>query len=180
MIYKRISSKGNPNLFFPVSDQSTPNNNNSNTLQKLLPSINIKRNLNPDNHPIPIPKMHFSTLPLLSLLSLASARIIGIAVPKTIRPGDGFNAIIETENYIQSVYDVSIAFGIASGPGYPGSLGTVIGSYYLGPGTYIPTPPSLSSPIIHPCILIFLKNNNKLTRTDRTIKYSNQHNKMDK
>ena len=79
--------------------------------------------------------MHFSTTTTLaSLLSLSSARIIGIAVPATIRPGDGFNAIIETENYIQSVYDVAIAFGVAPGAGYPGTLGTVLGSYYLGPG----------------------------------------------
>jgi hypothetical protein len=70
-----------------------------------------------------------------ALLSLASARIIGIAVPDTIRPGDGFNAIIETENYIQSVYDVAIAFGVAPGNGFPSSLGTVGDSFYLGPGT---------------------------------------------
>jgi hypothetical protein len=69
-----------------------------------------------------------------TLLSVAGARIIGIAVPATIRPGDGFNAIIQTENYIQSVYDVSIAFGVAPGAGSPGSLGNVLGSYYLGPG----------------------------------------------
>jgi hypothetical protein len=70
-----------------------------------------------------------------SLLSLASARIIGIAVPETIQPGGGFNAIIETENYIQSVYDVAIVFGVAPGAGFPGSLGTVMDSFYLGPGT---------------------------------------------
>lgn len=68
-----------------------------------------------------------------SLLTLSSARIIGVAVPETIRPGDTFNAIIEVENYIQSVYDVAIAFGIAQGSGYPGSLGTPITSSYLGP-----------------------------------------------
>lgn len=78
--------------------------------------------------------MQFSTLALSTLVSLASARIVGFAVPQTIRPGDGFNAIIEVENYIQSVYDVSIAFGVAKGAGYPKTLGTVLGSYYLGPG----------------------------------------------
>jgi hypothetical protein len=67
------------------------------------------------------------------LISLASARIVGIAVPDTIKPGDGFNAIIETENYIQSVYDVAIAFGASPGAGYPGTLGTVMDSFYLGP-----------------------------------------------
>jgi hypothetical protein len=64
----------------------------------------------------------------------ASARIIGIAVPQTIKPGDGFNARILTENYIQSVADVAIAFGTAPGAGNDGSLGLNIGSYYLGPG----------------------------------------------
>jgi hypothetical protein len=82
--------------------------------------------------------MHFTStiLATTSLLSLASARIVGVAVPDTIRPGDGFNAIIETENYIQSVDDVAIAFGVAPGNGFPGSLGNLLepSSYYLGPG----------------------------------------------
>jgi hypothetical protein len=69
-----------------------------------------------------------------SMLSLASGRIIGISVPDTIKPGDGFNAIIQVENYIQSVYDVAIAFGVAPGKGFPDSLGTVMNSFYLGPG----------------------------------------------
>jgi hypothetical protein len=68
------------------------------------------------------------------LLSLASGRIVGISVPETIKPGDGFNAIIQVENYIQSVYDVAIAFGVAPGTGYPDSLGTILDSFYLGPG----------------------------------------------
>jgi len=68
-----------------------------------------------------------------SLLSLTSGRIVGISVPDTIKPGDGFNAIIHVENYIQSVYDVAIAFGVAPGSGFPGSLGTVLDSFYLGP-----------------------------------------------
>jgi len=68
-----------------------------------------------------------------SLVSLASARIVGISVPDTIKPGDGFNLYIQTENYIQSVYDVAIAIGVAPGAGYPQSLGTVLDSFYLGP-----------------------------------------------
>jgi len=82
--------------------------------------------------------MHFQSTLVASaaLLSLASARIIGIAVPDTIAPGSGFNAIIETENYIQSVYDVAIAFGVAPGNGFPDSLGTVMDSFYLGPGEF--------------------------------------------
>lgn len=62
-----------------------------------------------------------------------SARIAGIAVPDTIQLGGGFNAIIETEDYIQSVYDVAIVFGVSPGAGYPGSLGNVFDSFYLGP-----------------------------------------------
>lgn len=69
-----------------------------------------------------------------SLLAVASARIVGIAVPETVRPGDNFGVIVEVEDYIQSVADVAIAFGIAPYPGHPGFLGTEISSSYLGPG----------------------------------------------
>ncbi|KAI8254195.1 hypothetical protein K4K58_006534 [Colletotrichum sp. SAR11_239] len=69
-----------------------------------------------------------------SLFALANARIYGIAFPETVKAGDQVNAIIETENYIQSVQDVAIAFGIApEASAYPGTLATVIGSFYLGP-----------------------------------------------
>jgi len=80
--------------------------------------------------------MQFKTIlaATLSLFTLTSARIIGIAVPETIAPGQGFNAIIMVENYIQSVYDVAIAFGVSPGEGHEGTIGTVLGSYYLGPG----------------------------------------------
>ncbi|EFY89892.1 hypothetical protein MAC_04101 [Metarhizium acridum CQMa 102] len=70
-----------------------------------------------------------------SLLALAHARITGISVPETIKPGDTINATIISENYIQAVYDVAIAFGYAPGHGTPESLGLVAGSMYLGPGT---------------------------------------------
>jgi Nis1 family len=73
---------------------------------------------------------------LASVVSLTSARIVGISVPETIKPGDGFNLYIQTENYIQSVYDVAIAVGVAPGAGNPQSLGTVMDSFYLGPGTF--------------------------------------------
>jgi hypothetical protein len=81
--------------------------------------------------------MRFSALlaATTSLAALSAARIVGVAVPDTIRPGDGFNAIIMTENYIQSVYDVAIGFGVAPGAGYPGALGNVLGTFYLGPGS---------------------------------------------
>jgi hypothetical protein len=81
--------------------------------------------------------MKLSTVTVAApLIALTQARINGIAVPATIRPGDGFNARILSSNYIQSVYDVAIAFGYAPAPGFPGALGQVIGSYYLGPGTF--------------------------------------------
>ncbi|KAK7419431.1 hypothetical protein QQX98_003383 [Neonectria punicea] len=68
-----------------------------------------------------------------SLLAVAQARITGISVPSTIKPGDTFNVIIESSNYIQTVYDVAIAVGYAAGEGYPGSLINVADSFYLGP-----------------------------------------------
>lgn len=77
-----------------------------------------------------------------ALSSLASARITGISVPETIKPGDTIDAIIVSSNYIQSVYDVSIAFGYFHGKGIPQSLGFLAGSMYLGPSTLLPTPPN--------------------------------------
>ncbi|KAK2596167.1 hypothetical protein QQS21_006444 [Conoideocrella luteorostrata] len=68
-----------------------------------------------------------------ALLSVTQARITGIAVPDTIKPGDTIDAVIHSSNYIQTVYDVAIAFGYSSGNGYPQSLGVVAGSMYLGP-----------------------------------------------
>lgn len=75
-----------------------------------------------------------------ALLSLANARITGISVPETIKPGDTIDAIIVSSNYIQSVYDVAIAFGYFHGDGIPQSLGFVAGSMYLGPSTYLQQP----------------------------------------
>ncbi|PSR78497.1 hypothetical protein BD289DRAFT_344446, partial [Coniella lustricola] len=45
------------------------------------------------------------------LLSLAHARISGIGIPSTIKPGDSFDLVIQGTGYIQSVTDVSIAVG---------------------------------------------------------------------
>ncbi|KAK2755837.1 hypothetical protein CKAH01_17251 [Colletotrichum kahawae] len=70
----------------------------------------------------------------VSLFALANARIYGIAFPETVKAGDQVNAIIETENYFQTVQDIAVAFGIApEASAYPGTLSTVIGSFYLGP-----------------------------------------------
>jgi len=72
------------------------------------------------------------------LAPVVSGIITGIAVPETIKAGEGFNLRITTANYIQSVYDVSAAVGIAPGNGFRDSLGQVLGSYYLGPGESLP------------------------------------------
>jgi hypothetical protein len=81
--------------------------------------------------------MRFSTIlaATTSLAALSAARIVGVAVPATIRAGDGFNAVIITENFIQSVADVAVGFGVAPGAGYGGALGSVLGTFYLGPGS---------------------------------------------
>lgn len=68
-----------------------------------------------------------------TLLSLVHARIDGISVPSTIKPGDTFNLIFENEIYIQSVTDVSMAVGYAEGSNPPGgSLGIFITAFDLG------------------------------------------------
>lgn len=51
----------------------------------------------------------------------------------SVTPGQPFTITLNTANYIQTVYNVAAAFGIADGEGYPQSLGTVIASEYLGP-----------------------------------------------
>lgn len=68
-----------------------------------------------------------------SLLSLAHARIGGIGVPSTIKPGDTFNLVIEGTGYIQSVTDVSIAVGYAHGSApLDDGLGIFITAFDLG------------------------------------------------
>lgn len=69
----------------------------------------------------------------LTTLSAVSARIIGIEAPSTLAPNSTFNLTLLTENYIQSVADISVAWGYALAPGYPLSLGSFIQSSYLGP-----------------------------------------------
>lgn len=67
------------------------------------------------------------------LLSSAHAIISGIAVPCTIKPGDTFDLIIESQNYIQSVTDVTIAVGYAEGDNPAGdSLGIFLTAFDLG------------------------------------------------
>lgn len=68
-----------------------------------------------------------------SLISLAQARIGGIGVPSTIKPGDTFNIVIEGTGYIQSVTDVSIAVGYALGDApLDDGLGIFVTAFDLG------------------------------------------------
>ncbi|KAL7789774.1 hypothetical protein V8C37DRAFT_385705 [Trichoderma ceciliae] len=77
--------------------------------------------------------MRFSLAAFSPFLAVANAIITGIAVPETIAPGESFTITLRTQNYIQAVYDVAFVVGYADGDGHSGSLGTVLGSYYLGP-----------------------------------------------
>lgn len=83
--------------------------------------------------------MRFSTVAAaLSATSLASARIVGIAAPSTIAPNSTFPLTLLTENYIQSVADIAVAYGFtlptASSPtGYNYTVGQYAKSSYLGP-----------------------------------------------
>ncbi|KAK5125394.1 hypothetical protein LTR85_000503 [Meristemomyces frigidus] len=77
--------------------------------------------------------MQFSVIIIaLSLLSIACARIIGVAVPAEIAPGANFAITVITQNYIQSVVDISAAFGLTQTI-YPDSLGSYLASTYFGP-----------------------------------------------
>ncbi|KAK4950799.1 hypothetical protein LTR10_010792 [Elasticomyces elasticus] len=65
-------------------------------------------------------------------VATASARIAGIAAPSSVVAGSEFTITIITENYIQSVLDVSAAFGF-TGTIFSDSLGSYLTSVYLGP-----------------------------------------------
>ncbi|TKA61562.1 hypothetical protein B0A55_11026 [Friedmanniomyces simplex] len=73
-----------------------------------------------------------SIISVLAAASAASARIVGIAASSIIAAGSSFSITIITENYIQSVLDISAAFGLTSDV-YPDSLGSYLTSVYLGP-----------------------------------------------
>ncbi|KAF2141263.1 uncharacterized protein K452DRAFT_195131, partial [Aplosporella prunicola CBS 121167] len=65
---------------------------------------------------------------------LAHARITSLSAPGTLTPGAAFTATLHPTGYIQTVQDISVAFGLAPWPGYPNSLGrTTVESVYLGP-----------------------------------------------
>lgn len=78
--------------------------------------------------------MRFTTLTTsLAAASAASARIIGISAPSVLAPNSTFNLTLLTENYIQSVADISVAWGYSVAPGFPTALGSFVQSAYLGP-----------------------------------------------
>lgn len=69
----------------------------------------------------------------LAAASTASARLVGLAAPSTLAPSTPFTLTLITENYIQAVADISIAWGYSLSPGYPATLGSLTNSSYLGP-----------------------------------------------
>jgi hypothetical protein len=83
--------------------------------------------------------MRLSTLiSTISLTSLTSARIIGLAAPSTLTPNSTFTLTLLTENYIQSVSDIAVVWGYqtptpTNPQGYPYTLGRFANSSYLGP-----------------------------------------------
>ncbi|KAF2138950.1 uncharacterized protein K452DRAFT_290055 [Aplosporella prunicola CBS 121167] len=68
------------------------------------------------------------------LIGSTSAIISGIAVPSEIWPGQTIRVTIITSNYIQTVQDVAISFGISPQNNYhEGWLGQFLSSKFLGP-----------------------------------------------
>lgn len=73
--------------------------------------------------------------PVLAIVSVANAKIYGIAAPRTVAVGSTVKLKIIAEDYIQSIQDVAIAFGIQpASHAVPDALGTLLGEKYLGPG----------------------------------------------
>lgn len=105
---------------------------NSNNSIKLVTFIYL-----PTTPAPPSPEMRASSVlaASASLLPLAQARIFGVGIPSAIKPGDTFDLdlVIETQDYIQSVTDVSIAVGYSLGaaPAADG-LGIFITAFDLG------------------------------------------------
>ena len=67
--------------------------------------------------------------------SAARAKIYGIAAPRTVAADSTVRLEIIAQNYIQSIQDVAIAFGIQPTKyAQPDTLGILLASKYLGPG----------------------------------------------
>ncbi|KAF2644404.1 hypothetical protein P280DRAFT_513884 [Massarina eburnea CBS 473.64] len=66
--------------------------------------------------------------------AVASARLVGISTPATLVASQPYTITLLTENYIQSVADVAVAWGYSTpANAYPRSLGSSTSSSYLGP-----------------------------------------------
>lgn len=70
---------------------------------------------------------------LTPLATTATARITGISAPSEISNVTSYSLILQGTNYIQSVSDVSVAWGYSPVPGFFGTLGSQTSSAYLGP-----------------------------------------------
>jgi hypothetical protein len=78
--------------------------------------------------------MRVSTLTTsLKAASLASAVITGITAPSTLAPNSIFFLTLISENYIQSVADIAVAWGSDLAPAHPGALGPYSDSAYVSP-----------------------------------------------
>ena len=70
-------------------------------------------------------------------MPITSALITGIEVPEVVAPNTTVRIKIVTANYIQTVADIAMAFGLSYQPAVPANqtVGTyLLGSTYLGPG----------------------------------------------
>lgn len=68
---------------------------------------------------------------MAAMVAPITARIIGIEAPTNISPGTPFTVSIMTENYIQSVTDLAVAWGINPGKGFASSIGNILGTKLL-------------------------------------------------
>jgi hypothetical protein len=68
-----------------------------------------------------------------ALVLSAQARIENIYVPATIAPTKGFKVILENTNWIINNEQFAVAVGEQPVGGPTDSLGTLLGSFYLGP-----------------------------------------------
>ena len=76
---------------------------------------------------------------LATLVAAASARLVAISAPAALAPNTSFTFNLTTQNYIQSVADLSVAWGfqlpsVDQPTGWPHSVGCFASSAYLGPG----------------------------------------------
>lgn len=72
--------------------------------------------------------------PILALLSTASARIYSIAAPSTVAVDSTVKLEITAADYIQSIQDVAISFGLQpAASAHSETLGTLLDSKFLGP-----------------------------------------------